>query len=162
MRLFHYITVLFPVFFSVSAVHPVEMDFERRGVSFGGTHLVGFDLEYYSGNYSLLFSFGSFDFSDICASAGCRAYIGDSENRPYAGIALWEVVAFPSSGGVGFLTLVNIPLGYETEISAGGYVGFELGFSFPVSVVSVGTSEKPSISSNSTVIMPGIYYRWDY
>jgi len=132
--------------------------YSRIGISLGGTHLVGLNLEYYFYENSIGLNFGSWEFQDLCVSLQLKRYFSSSPVQPYIGIGIWEVMAF-SDTGIGYLTLLNFPAGVDWKFSENNYLGLEADLNYALYVTATGGS--PSIS-RPFVFLPGVYYRYQF
>jgi hypothetical protein len=128
----------------------------RIGIQFGGTQFLGINIEKFYGDNSVRLNLGFFEVQEICISCSFNHYFLSSDVRPFVGIGLWDVLAI-TPGGIGSLTLLNVPIGVDWNVKNRHFLGAELDINYGIFCID---PEGQKEIENIFLPFPGIYYKY--
>ncbi len=149
------------VFIALICVVPLvgaeDKNSTRLGISLGGTHAVGLDFEYHSGNNSIGLSIGTWLFHDICLSLSAKRYLRSSGTTPYVGMGLWSALSF-SDKGTGNLMALCFPVGIDWRMVEKHSLGLEIDSSYLFAQWGAAEVDEPPLRRRF-VFIPNLYYK---
>lgn len=135
----------------------------RQGVSVGGTHMVGYDLEIPLGPMQLETSLGLWELA-LTASETIKQYHRLEQFNFFYGGGLWQVIAItPDEGGM--INMIRAVIGAEWPLNPDTVWGLELGINYPYPDKGRRFwGGEPNIEFNKKVPipLPRFYYRWTF
>jgi hypothetical protein len=138
---------------------PVTGDGVRVGVTFGGISTFGLSVELYRDKRSIDVTLGTFGFRDLGLSVVGKQYFGERVARPFVGLGLWALTAWPADQRTGLALVARAPVGVDWTIADAHAVGAEIGLNRALAVRRpIPDDDRPL--NKRVVPLPGIYYRW--
>ena len=138
---------------------PDAGDGVRVGVTFGGISTVGFSVEFFRDNQSVDVTLGTFGFRDVGLAVIGKQYFGGRAARPFVGLGLWALAAWPADQRTGLALVARAPVGIDWSIADVHAVGAVIGLNRALAVRRPDPDDDRTLN-NRIVPLPGIYYRW--
>jgi hypothetical protein len=129
------------------------------GVTFGGISTFGFNVELFRDNRSIDVTLGTFGFRDLGLSVVGKQYFGDRAARPFVGLGLWALAAWPAGQRTGLALVAHAPVGVDWTIADVHAVGAIVGLNRALAVRRPDPDDDRTLNKR-VVPLPGIYYRW--
>jgi len=130
----------------------------RFGVTLGGISFVGLSVEYLRGSRGIDVTVGSWALRDVSLSVVGKQYLGPGSVRPFFGVGLWGVAAFPEEG-TGSVLVLRAPVGMDWQIVKRSYLGAAMNINRGLWVHRSDPTDKTPLNKR-LVPLPGFYYRW--
>ena len=136
-----------------------DMEF-RVGVTAGGIGLVGLTFEFRWGDRSIDANLATFSFTDVSLAVTGKQYFGGGDLRPFLGIGLWGVTAFPEdpTQRTGKTLLLRIPFGADWNLAGDHSLGGSLALNEGLWIQRADPLDDTPIS-HRPIPLPGFYYR---
>lgn len=129
----------------------------RQGVSLGGTHFLGYDIELPIGPLALETSVGIVELAPSIAES-LKKYYPLSSTTVFFGGGLWQIVAVtPNEGGM--INLVRGVAGAEWSLPRRRVWGLELGLNYPFGSLAFWGRDQIQFNRKVLLPIPRLYYR---
>jgi hypothetical protein len=140
------------------ALQPSAPDGFRIGLTVGGISFVGLSMEYRWQGRGVDITVGTWALRDVSVSVVGKQYLGPGGLRPYFGIGLWGVAAFPEDGA-GSVLVVRAPVGVDWRVVDENYLGAAMTINRGIWVKRSDPDDQTPLNRR-LVPLPVFYHRW--
>lgn len=133
----------------------------RFGLSFGGISTAGLTVELFRDTHAFEVSIGTWSFRDLSVSAVYKEYFGASRARPFVGVGLWAVAAWPSDpqDRTGLALVLRAPIGVDWSFADDHALGLALNVNRGLAVRR--SDPLDDLPMNRRLVpLPEVYYRF--
>lgn len=119
---------------------------------------MGLTFEYRWEGRSVDLTVGTWALQDVSVSVVGKQYLGPGSLRPFFGIGLWGVAAFPEEG-TGSVLVLRAPVGVDWRAVDENYLGAAMNINRGIWVRRSDPDDQTPLNRRP-VPLPGFYYRW--